>query len=369
MDPNEYLKNLSGRVTSDGWVFGDLVQKQSYQTGGNFSVGYLANHPDGRVGFLKAFDFSREARAPDPTTELERALNTYNFERNILDLCNGARLTRVVVAISHGNIPLQEAPLNGVFYLIFELANGDIRNRVAKSNRIDVIWTLNALHNVATGIAQLHKREIYHQDVKPSNILTFGTEDTSKLADLGRSYCKTLPAPHDGFLIAGVMYYAPPEQLYGFSSADHDLARASADLYLFGSVIYYLFSGIMLTPAILDRLREEHKPRRFAKSDSGWTGYFDDVLPYLDDAYAVVLSEFSTTMHGVFDAVGRPDIADEIASLVKYLTQPDPRLRGHPSNRRMRHGNPYGLDRFISAFARLALSCEIDFKKLDAASA
>src|SRR5690606_6598666 len=107
---------------------------------------------------------------------------------------------------------------------------------------------------------------------------------TSKLADLGRAHCKTIEAPHDILAMPGARSYAPPEQLYGFSIGDRIRARAAADLYLVGSMAHFLFTGLMLTPQVVERLRAEHRPPVLAKDDGGWRGYFEDVLPYVRNA-------------------------------------------------------------------------------------
>jgi serine/threonine protein kinase len=174
-----------------------------------------------------------------------------------------------------------------VFFLLFELADGDVRKHVVSNNCFDCVWTIRTLHHIAVGISQLHVQGIYHQDIKPSNVLVFEQQQTSKLADLGRAHCKTIEAPHDLHFIPGVRSYAPPEQLYNFQITDRDHARAASDLYLLGSMAYFLFSGVMLTPSIVSRLRPEHRPPMLAHDDGGWRGYFEDVLPFLRAAYGV----------------------------------------------------------------------------------
>lgn len=352
------LAQLTGMKTADGWTIGEVVQQASYQTGGNFSVGFVVKHDDGRDGFLKALDFSRAAAQRDTVRALQLATACYNFERDVLDLCRGARLSRIVVALSNGEIPLPGAPFDRVFYLIFELASGDVRKRAVLTNAFDLGWTVRALHHIATGVSQLHSRDIYHQDLKPSNVLVFGEHEESKLADLGRAHCAALGAPHDHLVIAGARSYAPPEQLYNFMLPDQDQMRASADLYLLGSLIYFMFMGAMLTPAIVDRLRDEHIPGSFSKNDSGWAGTFDDVLPYLRNAFASVLQEFSHQVVGRFNSSNLRIDGEEIVALFTYLCELDPRQRGHPSARSQKYSNVYALDRFISALDRISNHCE-----------
>ena len=79
-------------------------------------------------------DFSAALQDPDPARSLEYFTRAYNFERNLLGQCKDKKLRHVVVPLAdgtakaHGNF----GPLQNVPYLILEMAQGDIRNEVAK---------------------------------------------------------------------------------------------------------------------------------------------------------------------------------------------------------------------------------------------
>jgi eukaryotic-like serine/threonine-protein kinase len=361
------IHDLVSRRTDDGWEVLELVVPKSYQTGGFFSVGYLARHDNGRMGFFKALDFRRALDADDPTHELEKMLNTYNFERGVLSYCE--RLSKVVLAISSGSLSVPGAPLDKVFYLIFELADGDVRKFAQKQQEYEIIWVLRALHHIAVGLSQLHGVGISHQDLKPSNVLVFQQGRTSKVADLGRAHCTSIPSPHDDFLRPGAANYSPPEQLYGYEMEDREKGRAAADLYLLGSMIYFFFMGTMFTPALIQRLRDEHRPMASARGDRGWRGFYADVLPFVRDAIGLVLADFNTHVVTTFSRVGRRKEGEELCDLLSYLVGPNPAERGHPLERRAKHSNQFALGRFISALNRIALRCESELKRTNATTA
>ncbi|MDP1641091.1 MAG: protein kinase [Phenylobacterium sp.] len=366
-DFRSVLENLAGLRTDDGWTLTELVKKESFQTGGAFSLGYHALHDSGALGFAKVLDFSRAAEQRDTIRALQVMTESYNFERDILALCRKTRLSKIVVAISDGEIYLDGAPFDKVFYLIFELANGDVRKKAVESNAFDLTWTMRATHHIATGVMQLHSKEIYHQDLKPSNILVFGDGDISKLADLGRAHCSSIGAPHDHLIAPGARSYAPPEQLYGFSLPDNIHSRSSSDLYLMGSIIYFFFMGTMLTPSIASGLSDAHKPRFLSVNDGGWTGTYDDVLPYLLFSYEEVARHFEARASQAFSEAKIPDVGAKLINLFRYLTNPDPRLRGHPNERRLKYSNPYDMRMFVSTFASIAHACELRLERTDAA--
>src|SRR5574341_2097711 len=201
---------LEGLAVDGGWTIGPRLEKLPSQTGGNFSEGYVVSRNDGARAFLKALDYSRAMKAPDPARALQRLTEAYNFERDLLARCK--HMDRVVRALSDGSVSV-----NGevVQYLILELAAHDIRKYLDLAERFDTAWLLRALHHIATGLGQLHGAGIAHQDLKPSNVLVFG-DRISKVSDLGRASSKGIIAPHEEYQIAGDPQYAPPELHYGY---------------------------------------------------------------------------------------------------------------------------------------------------------
>ena len=94
----------------------------------------------------------------------------FNFERDILARCRDHRLTHVITALADGTVRVSEdGPLAAVQYLVFELAECDIRLYLSFSDKLEVAWMLRTLHQLAAGLDQLHRIQIAHQDLKPSN--------------------------------------------------------------------------------------------------------------------------------------------------------------------------------------------------------
>jgi eukaryotic-like serine/threonine-protein kinase len=343
------ILQLEGKVTADGWVVGPLVKRGAISSGGNFSVGYLARHPDGREGYFKALDFRKALAAPDSAAELQEMLSAYVFERDVLALCTGAKFDKVVVAVGSGAFDLPGAPLDKLYYLIFELADGDTSCQADVRFRRDSAWRLTCMHHIATAISQLHARGVYHQDLRPSNILVFDKTQTSKVADLGRSHCHGIAAPHDRNILPGVIRYAPLEQLYFYQLTDRAACRKAADLYLLGSMIYFMFTGAMITPVIMSNLRLEHRPYS-DRNLAGWRGLYIDLVPYLEEAVRKSLELFKVEVARECDA----KVGAELLSILQSLIDPRPEDRGHPSLRKIAYGDRYSLSRYISALDRIA---------------
>jgi serine/threonine protein kinase len=205
-------------------------------------------------------------------------------------------------------------------------------------NRFDTVWRLRTLHQIATGLFELHRSEIAHQDVKPSNVVHF-PGDEFKLTDLGRSICKTVLCPYETDLYAGDRAYAPPELVYGYKPPDWIQRRFGCDAYLMGSMVVYLFCGVGTTALLISELDPSFRPNK-------WGDGFFAVLPHLGNAFGKVLNRIETE-------VSNSQIREDITSTVRYLCEPDPGKRGHPSNRSRRE-TQYSLERFVALFDLLA---------------
>lgn len=337
---------LEGMVLENGWTVVKRLARAEGSTGGFFSQGYLVQHADGRRGFLKALDFfSRVPDLPDPARVLEPLLAGYNFERDLLNRCRAGRLSRIVLALDNGSVTIPNVPgLSTVFYIIFEMADGDVRTQMALADELDIAWALRSLHHVAVGLDQLHSINVAHQDLKPSNVLLFDELKSSKLGDLGRAAAKGEEPPHYGFQVAGEKGYAPPELLYSAPLRSWEAKRFGCDAYLLGSMIASLFATLAMTPLIL-----KHLDPKFHWYH--WSGPYEEVLPYIRAAFAEAVGYVAGEIPAEFRS--------ELTEILRQLCDPDPMLRGHPKDRSAASGDRYSLRRYVSKFDLLAKRSEI----------
>jgi len=220
------------------------------QTGSCFSIGYIASNGKQKA-FVKVIDIHEALKHHPGTTLMERlkgVADSHTFECAVLDVCSKAKLNRIVQVISKGEITPFDSSGIPIPYIMFELAEGDIRKIIGRTNKIDDAWKLKVLHDVAVGLQQLHGQSIAHQDLKPSNVLLFERESKgAKIGDLGRSSRKGMDVSHDGNMIAGALAYAPPEQVYGISPERWEERREGCDLYHLGALTTFLFAGVTPT--------------------------------------------------------------------------------------------------------------------------
>lgn len=334
-------RRLLGMSLSGGWKVVQEVVLGTHTTGGTFSAGYIVER-DGQRAFLKALDYSK-ATLPgrDTPAELRRMTTEYLFERDLVLRCVGRGFSRIVTGIDHGKVVVAPGLDGQVEYIIFELAEGDIRKQLARAKQVNLAWVLRVLHHVATGLFQLHKESIAHQDVKPSNVLDFLAQGW-KLTDLGRAATLGVTTPHDDYTVAGDPIYAPPELLYGEVSADWHQRRVACDLFHLGSLAVFLFSNANMTHLLFAEMPRDQLPDK-------WNGSYRDVLPYVRDAFGRAIERFSKSVPA--------PVKEEVVAAVRELCEPDPKLRGHARDRRSVH-NRYSSERYVSLFNRLAARAE-----------
>lgn len=340
-------QSLEGLTLKNGWKVERRIERPPDATGGLASEQYVVVRADGTRAFLKALDYSAALNKPDTAVLLHAMTQAFLFEKRLLEECANARMTRVVLALDSGSVEVPEfGPLSKVDYLILEWADSDVRQARDSWDPIDKAWALRVLHNVAVGLWQLHAEGIAHQDLRPSNVLVFG-ERISKIADLGRAARHGVSSPHDEFLIPGAIAYAPPEFLYGHNEPDLRTRRRAADVFHLGSICMFMYTGIGATAWLAKELPDDLLWGNFADGFAG-------VLPYLREAFSSAVSKMA--------AMVPLDIRDEIATIVRELCDPDPRLRGDPWMR-ARAGNPHSVERYISKFNLLARRAELELKR------
>src|SRR6202035_3946077 len=129
------------------------------------SIGYKVKSDDGREAFMKVTDLDLLTDSEFSVYERTKvAIQTHPVERQMLEHCRGNNMDRIVVAIDFGDTVITHSGgREPIFYLMFDLAEGDVRVHVDKRSRFDRIWTLGALHDLAVAIQQLHKGSVvYH---------------------------------------------------------------------------------------------------------------------------------------------------------------------------------------------------------------
>jgi serine/threonine protein kinase len=338
---------LLGKTLSTGWEVIERVKEKPGATGGHFSVCYIVRK-GGKIGFLKSLNilsFLRDDKKDLPQAMAEM-LNTYNYEKEILTRCSNQNMSKVSKLLDAGVENIPGYLVANVYYMIFEKGDGDVRNHLNFTENVDTAWKLRSLHNIATGIKQLHQIDVSHQDLKPSNVFVFD-KVTSKVGDLGRSLCQNLTSPHSHLNFSGDNRYAPPEVFHGFILPEWKDKLFAIDCYLLGSMATYYFTGQSMTALLSQNIDP---------SINILSLNFENALPYWVAAFDLCLEILDAHLNGFEEK-------EKFINTVRMLCYPDPRKRGHIKNIAEK-GNNFQLIRFIELFNLLASKAE--FKLLSA---
>jgi len=345
--------NLLGLTLKSGWKVTEKITKTANSTGAFFSVCYKVEK-DGEICFLKAFNFTpffqlSEQNTPgrSVTDVLGDMINAYKYERDLSEYCKKGHVTKVAFVIEAGEETLNNYPINLVPYLIFELADGDVRSKIDFANRLDFAWKLKSLHDIAVALKQLHYVNVSHQDLKPSNVLLFN--QNSKLGDIGRSMCKDIDSQYNKKEYSGDWNYAPPEMMYGYWEQEWNRRVFATDCYLLGSMIVFYFAGISMSALLLKNLQEN---LRWEK----WRGASNEIKPYLLEAFSNAIIEFKESVDDEY-------FKNELSLLIAHLCYPFPKQRGHPKNVSNKNSSNFNLERFITKLDVLTKKAELKIKR------
>lgn len=299
-----------------GWKVLHRIEPKNNRQKGKYSVCYMVEK-DGQQRFMKVMDINEHIRHLEPgetrADVFKRVLNQYTYERDVCNLCKGRHLTNVTIVLDAGEESLDDNVFVPMYYLIFEKADGDVIDALEESEKMDFAWRLRSLHSVAVGLQQLHTVGITHEDIKPSNILTFDKKQTTKVGDLGCSTCETIRSPFEDDFFPGDHNYAPPERAYNYHIADIKLSKRLTDCYLLASLITYYVTGMSLNALMLQHMPETHHPDKF-------TGTFKEAKDYLDIA-------FSKALEQIREDIPFDELKDLIQGIVRQLGDPDPNRR------------------------------------------
>lgn len=113
--------------------------------------------------------------------------------------------------------------------LLMEFVNGKVLDEL-KSPSVGILTQV--FSRVAAAMVHMHRRGIYHGDLKPGNIMVSRSGDV-KVIDFGTAWIRG----EDKNRVQGTLYYMAPEQ------ARNKVVDERTDLYNFGATMYRMFTG------------------------------------------------------------------------------------------------------------------------------
>ena len=118
------------------------------------------------------------------------------------------------------------------------MKNGSLADKLREHKPLPDNFVIMYLTQLLEGVNFLHRKEIYHSDIKPANIL-FTAEDNLKISDFGIAVGSQLQTTSSATSshFQGDFHYMSPERLQG---ADRSAAN---DIWSVGATVVHMISG------------------------------------------------------------------------------------------------------------------------------
>ena len=142
------------------------------------------------------------------------------------------REARMMMKLDHPNIqPIRDATfIDDYFVIVSPLAEKTLDDRLKKRMAFDTACSIT--QQLYEAVAHAHEHKVIHCDIKPENILMFGTSHV-RLADFGIAKVAQATISGSG---TGTVGYMSPEQAMGKPSA-------RSDVFSLGLLTYRMFSS------------------------------------------------------------------------------------------------------------------------------
>ncbi|MBM3994929.1 MAG: serine/threonine protein kinase [Planctomycetes bacterium] len=114
-------------------------------------------------------------------------------------------------------------------HLLIEYVNGRTLDHWPK---LKLAWLVQAFAKIAAGLVHMHRRNVYHADLKPNNIMLSKAGEI-KIIDFGLAWIKGEPKER----VQGTPEYMAPEQ------SKHKTVNERTDIYNLGATMYRMMTG------------------------------------------------------------------------------------------------------------------------------
>ena len=149
----------------------------------------------------------------------------------------------IVSAIDAGEVASPDPGGPTLHYFVMEYVHGkDLEETVIQDGPLDISRACDLAYQIASALAEAHKQDLVHRDIKPPNVLVT-PEWQAKLLDFGlaRHFRQRMTEPGT---VLGTVDYIAPEQARDSSSVD-----IRADIYGLGGTLFWALTARTPFPA------------------------------------------------------------------------------------------------------------------------
>ena len=224
-------EKLGGRTENELWLekIAQIPKNEFHLIGsGGFGRVYKINESNSTERFVAVKVVSALGKLEDYKSQVDALQNEY---RLVTRLGNNPRIIQFFAIIPDER--------NYQIMIVMELMEGgSLEDKLQNHQPLPDNSVLKYLTQILEGVSFVHRREIYHSDIKPANIL-FTAEDNLKISDFGiavGSLLQTKSSATSSYF-QGNFHYTSPERLLG---ADRSAAN---DIWSVGATFVHMISG------------------------------------------------------------------------------------------------------------------------------
>ena len=186
--------------------------------------------------------FGRVYLASEPELNRQVAIKIPRADRFRSDAALAGLLqeARTIASLEHPNIVKVyriDRDSTGLDYIVMQYLEGGSLDTRIRSERIPLRAGVEMLRKVALAIHHAHRRQYFHRDLKPNNIL-LDANGEPYVADFGLAVREDLQARHAGEF-AGTLHYMAPEQI----RREVQWLDGRTDVWSLGVILYRLLTG------------------------------------------------------------------------------------------------------------------------------
>jgi len=187
-------------------------------------------------------------------------------------------------------------------FIAMEYLEGQTLDKILKDRTLGFEECIRIASKVASALAQVHKSELIHRDLKPGNIMVLHDGDV-KLLDFGIARQSSESSITQHGTLVGTVLYMSPEQVRG------DELDSSSDIFSLGAVLYHMATGELPFPgksfpevcmAILDG-----KPKRPSEVRSGFPPAFEELVLHCLQAEPAARYQTAEEVHGELEHLSK----------------------------------------------------------------
>jgi serine/threonine protein kinase len=287
---------------------------------GEFAGAFLVSDNQTQVEVAAKILKISQCNRPDALREFQGEVEMLGklegCDRVIRLLDNGEHTVNLSHSPSGHSIPVTTE------FAVLELAVGSLVDLLLRGSSFGWPDRLRLYRDVVKGVHQMHLKGIVHRDVKAENGLVVECPSiaVAKIADLGRAHDTAEPPRFavEAYLGGrGDVRFAPLEFLW-LQGTQEPQDQARADLYLLGSLLFEIATGVALTTLVTmdpGAVMRANAALPEAVRESGWRAS----VPLLRESAQSALETFGLAVPAA--------IGDRATGLLGQLADPDPERR------------------------------------------